>query len=46
VETINNKADKSTHVDRRLVTGASPQAANDFGRLAASELLKRTDANS
>ena len=46
VETINKKADKSVHVDRRLVTGASPQAANDFGRLAATTLLKRTDANS
>ena len=46
VETINKKADNSTHVDRRLVTGASPQAANDFGRLAATTLLKRTDANS
>ena len=46
VETINKKANKSVHVDRRLVTGASPQAANDFGRLAATTLLKRTDANS
>lgn len=46
VETINKKADSSTHVDRRLVTGASPQAANTFGRLAAETLLKRTDANS
>ncbi|EBA02239.1 chaperone protein HchA [Rhodobacterales bacterium HTCC2150] len=46
VETINKKADNSTHVDRRLVTGASPQAANDFGRLAATTLLKRTEANS
>ncbi len=46
VETINKKADNSTHVDRRLVTGASPQAANTFGRLAATTLLKRTDANS
>lgn len=40
VETINKKADNSVHVDRRLVTGASPQAANDFGRLAAETLLK------
>ena len=46
VETINKKADSSTHVDRRLVTGASPQAANSFGRLAAETLLKRTEANS
>ncbi|MDG1416482.1 MAG: DJ-1/PfpI family protein [Maricaulis sp.] len=40
VETINKKADNSVHVDRRLVTGASPKAANDFGRLAAQTLLK------
>jgi len=46
VETINKKADSSTHVDRRLVTGASPQAANTFGRLADETLLKRTDVNS
>lgn len=35
----NTKADKTCHVDRRLVTGASPQAANDFGRLSARTLL-------
>ena len=40
VETINKKADNSVHVDRRLVTGASPQAAKNFGRLAAETLLK------
>lgn len=45
VEPINKKADKSVHVDRRLVTGASPKAANDFGRLAATTLLKRTETN-
>ena len=39
VEIINKKADNSVHVDRRLVTGASPKAANDFGRLAAQTLL-------
>ena len=37
---INTKADNSCHVDRRLITGASPKAANDFGRLAAETLLK------
>lgn len=36
----NTKADASCHVDRRLVTGASPKAANAFGRLAAETLLK------
>ncbi|WP_371171389.1 protein deglycase HchA [Aliiroseovarius sp. 2305UL8-7] len=40
VEIINNKADTSCHVDRRLVSGASPKAANNFGRLAATTLLK------
>lgn len=40
VEIINKKADNSVHVDRRLVTGASPKASNDFGRLAAQTLLK------
>lgn len=45
MEVINKKADNSVHIDRRLLTGASPKAANDFGRLAATTLLKRTDAN-
>jgi len=46
VATINKKVDNSAHVDRRLVLGASPQAANDFGRLAATTLQKLTEANS
>lgn len=36
---INKKADNSCHIDRKLITGASPKAANDFGRLAAENLL-------
>lgn len=39
VEIINSKADATCHVDRRLVSGASPKAANAFGRLAAETLL-------
>lgn len=41
VTIVNKKADDSCHVDRKLITGASPQAANDFGRLAASTLLDK-----
>ncbi len=37
---INAEADNTVHIDRKLITGASPQAANDFGKLAATELLK------
>jgi len=40
VKIINTKADASCHIDRRLISGASPKAANDFGRLAADTLLK------
>lgn len=40
VTIINKKADNSCHIDRRLLSGASPRAANDFGRLAATTLLK------
>ena len=36
---INTKADNSVCVDRRLITGASPLAANDLGKLAANTLL-------
>ena len=43
VTIINKKADKTCHIDRKLITGASPQAANDFGKLAATELLKEVN---
>ncbi|PID63159.1 MAG: protein deglycase HchA, partial [Gammaproteobacteria bacterium] len=37
---VNKKADKTCHIDRKLITGASPQAANHFGKLCAEELLQ------
>lgn len=37
---VNKKADNSTHIDRKLITGASPLAANELGKLAATTLLK------
>ncbi len=37
---VNKKADKTCHIDRKLITGASPQAANNFGKLCVTELLK------
>ena len=40
VTIINEAADATVHVDRKLISGASPQAANEFGKLAAIELLK------
>ncbi len=40
VEVINSKADATCHIYRRLISGASPKAANAFGRLAAEALLK------
>jgi molecular chaperone Hsp31 and glyoxalase 3 len=40
VTIINEEADNTVHKDRKLITGASPLAANDFGKLAATELLK------
>ncbi|MFT6409153.1 MAG: molecular chaperone Hsp31 and glyoxalase 3 [Arenicella sp.] len=39
VTIINTKADNSCCLDRHLITGASPKAANDLGRLAAKTLL-------
>jgi molecular chaperone Hsp31 and glyoxalase 3 len=39
----NSKADNACHIDRRLITGASPKAANDFGRLAAETLLASSE---
>ena len=37
---VNSKSDNTTQVDRRLITGASPLAANELGKLAANTLLK------
>ena len=39
VSIINNKSDNSTCIDRKLITGASPLAANELGKLAANTLL-------
>ncbi len=40
VSIINDQADNTCHVDRKLISGASPLAANDFGKISAMELLK------
>jgi len=37
---INSKMDKTVCVDRKLITGASPLASNELGKLAAETLLK------
>ena len=37
---VNKKADKTCQVDRQLITGASPKASNNFGRLATITLLR------
>lgn len=36
---VNTKSDNTTQVDRKLITGASPLAANELGKLAANTLL-------
>lgn len=38
---INTKADKTICIDRKLITGASPLASNELGKLAAETLLKQ-----
>jgi molecular chaperone Hsp31 and glyoxalase 3 len=43
VTIINQKADNTVYQDRKLITGASPLAANDFGKLAATALLKEVN---
>ena len=37
---INTKSDKSVCLDRKLITGASPLASNELGKLATETLLK------
>ena len=39
VTIINEEADNTCHVDRKLVSGDSPLAANEFGKIAAKCLL-------
>ncbi|EAW31285.1 chaperone protein HchA [marine gamma proteobacterium HTCC2143] len=39
VNIVNTKADNTTCQDRKLITGASPLAANELGKLAAKALL-------
>lgn len=36
---VNTKSDKTVCVDRKLITGASPLASNELGKLAATTLL-------
>jgi molecular chaperone Hsp31 and glyoxalase 3 len=37
---MNKKSDKTVCLDRKLITGASPLASNELGKLAANTLLK------
>ena len=37
---VNTKADKTVCLDKKLITGASPLAANNLGKLAAETLLE------
>lgn len=39
-EIMNTESDNSVCVDRKLITGASPLASNELGKLAANTLLK------
>ena len=38
---VNTKSDKTVCLDRHLITGASPLAANELGKLAATTLLEQ-----
>lgn len=40
---VNAKSDKTVCLDRKLITGASPLASNELGKLAANTLLKDLD---
>ena len=37
---VNSKSDNTVCVDRKLITGASPVASNELGKIAAKTLLK------
>ena len=38
---VNTKSDKTVCLDRKLITGASPLASNELGKLASATLLKQ-----
>ncbi|MDE0987380.1 MAG: protein deglycase HchA [Schleiferiaceae bacterium] len=38
---VNTESDKTVTIDRKLITGASPLASNELGKLAAETLLKQ-----
>ena len=40
VTIMNTESDKTVCIDRKLITGASPLASNELGKLAANTLLK------
>jgi molecular chaperone Hsp31 and glyoxalase 3 len=40
VTIVNTESDKTVCVDRKLITGASPLASNELGKVAANTLLK------
>ena len=40
VNLMNTKSDKTVCLDRKLITGASPLASNELGKLAATTLLR------
>ena len=37
---MNSKMDKTVCVDRRLITGSSPLASNELGKLSVKTLLE------
>jgi D-lactate dehydratase / protein deglycase len=41
---VNSKSDKTVCLDRKLITGASPLASNELGKLAANTLLKTSNS--
>jgi molecular chaperone Hsp31 and glyoxalase 3 len=40
VTIVNTESDKTVCVDRKLITGASPLASNELGKLSARTLLQ------
>ncbi len=43
---VNTESDKTVCVDRKLITGASPLASNELGKLAAETLLNALNSKS
>jgi molecular chaperone Hsp31 and glyoxalase 3 len=45
IEIINEKITGATHIDRKLISGDSPKACDDLGKITVDALFKELNIN-